>query len=249
MAFWGNQRWTKEAANLLAHANFEIVSGFKENFSRKLKDGSYKLSVGSEIILSASDVKQGGAYRKISEDEEIPLRPGQFAYLITEEDVRIPFTALGFINVATKLKLQGLVNISGFHVDPGYRGKLIFTVFNASPSPITLYKGQEMFRLWLSDLDGAGGDSDTKYDKMPKDLAKGMNGSYSSPFALAERISALEKTTESLRIGRLQIGLAIAFVAIFLLPLTAALYANIYSAWLEPAIGTIVNPKQISTED
>lgn len=234
MSFWANQRWIREAVN------FEVVSGFNENHGTKLKDGCYKLAVGDEIILSASDSTEGSAYRRLTGDEEIRLRPGQFAYLITAESIRVPFTVLGFINVATKFKLEGIVNISGFHVDPGYCGKLIFTVFNASPSDIVLHRGLDLFRLWLCDMDGAGGDSNTRFDHLPKDLAKGMKGSYSSAFALAERISYVEKTVESLRISRLQVGLGIIFIALFLLPFVAGLYANLYSEWMSPRLSNIL---------
>jgi hypothetical protein len=41
---------------------------------------------------------------------------------------------MAFISMRTAFKFKGLVNISGFHVDPGYKGKLIFAVFNASPT-------------------------------------------------------------------------------------------------------------------
>ena len=49
---------------------------------------------------------------------------------------------MAFISIKAKLKFRGLVNVSGFHIDPGYRGKIIFAVFNAGPQPILLRRGQ-----------------------------------------------------------------------------------------------------------
>jgi dCTP deaminase len=46
-----------------------------------------------------------------------------------------------------------LVNVSGFHVDPGYRGQLTFAVFNAGPVPIHLKRGQPIFLIWYASLD------------------------------------------------------------------------------------------------
>jgi dCTP deaminase len=48
---------------------------------------------------------------------------------------------------------MGLINVSGFHVDPGFYGKLIYAVYNAGPSEIHLSRGTEMFLIWFADLD------------------------------------------------------------------------------------------------
>ncbi len=53
------------------------------------------------------------------------------------------------------LKNSGLVNVSGFHVDPGYRGKLLFAVFNAGPQTITVRCDQDAFLIWFARLDTA----------------------------------------------------------------------------------------------
>jgi dCTP deaminase len=43
--------------------------------------------------------------------------------------------------------------VSGFHVDPGYSGKLIFAVFNASPLPIAISDGAPLFKIWFANMD------------------------------------------------------------------------------------------------
>ena len=53
----------------------------------------------------------------------------------------------------TTFKWKGLVNVSGFHVDPGWVGPLIFGVFNAGPSPVHLHRGPPLFLIWYADLD------------------------------------------------------------------------------------------------
>ena len=50
------------------------------------------------------------------------IPPGQFAFLLTAETVTMPDNAIAFISIKARLKFNGLINISGFHVDPGYRG-------------------------------------------------------------------------------------------------------------------------------
>jgi len=53
------------------------------------------------------------------------------------------------------IKFKGLINVSGFHVDPGFKGHLIYSVYNAGPSAIHLERGMDMFLIWYADLDNA----------------------------------------------------------------------------------------------
>src|SRR5262249_9492341 len=78
---------------------------------------------------------------------------GQFGFLLTEEMVVLPNNVMGFISLRTGLKFQGLINVSGFHVDPGYKGYLIYAVYNAGPSQINLSRGMDLFKIWFADLD------------------------------------------------------------------------------------------------
>jgi hypothetical protein len=49
--------------------------------------------------------------------------------------------------------LRGLVNVSGFHVDPGYKDSLKFAVYNAGSKDIVLDYGEPVFLIWYADLD------------------------------------------------------------------------------------------------
>ena len=60
---------------------------------------------------------------------------------------------MGFISVKATYKLKGLVNVSGFDVDPGWTARLIFTVFNAGPGDDPPRKGAFEFLIWIADLD------------------------------------------------------------------------------------------------
>lgn len=117
---------------------------------------AWTLTIGSRIYKTptAAEAKNGShSIQTLAENESFQIPPGQFAFLETRETVKIPRDAMGFISVKAKIKLQGLINVSGFHVDPGYEGILVFTVYNAGPSPIHLHQGQKCFLLWLASLD------------------------------------------------------------------------------------------------
>ncbi|WP_218728278.1 hypothetical protein [Pseudomonas sp. D1HM] len=117
---------------------------------------AYTLAVGPEIYVSPNEHTIDPTtvtVRKLTDGEAFTIPPGQFAFLVTEEIVSIPADALAFISVRAKIKFRGLVNVSGFHVDPGYCGQLTFAVFNAGPVPIHLKRGQAIFLIWFAGLD------------------------------------------------------------------------------------------------
>ena len=120
------------------------------------------------------------------------IPPGQFAFLLTEEVITIPPEVMGFISIKATFKLRGLVNVSGFHVDPGWSGRLIFTVFNAGPSTIHLERNLPMFLLWIADLDDAS--AKQKSGKGANGIPPGIIGNITG---VVDSIYALEKRVET----------------------------------------------------
>ncbi|MDC4794241.1 hypothetical protein NQ839_18835, partial [Acinetobacter baumannii] len=127
---------------------------------------------------------------------------GQFALLITEEIVHVPSDAIAFISFKAKYKYKGLINVSGFHVDPGWRGRLTFSVYNAGPSDVVLEKGNPFALIWYADLDRAGA-SQTEYEDYFKDeppvlsitsnKVSDMSGDIFSPFKLKKEIDDIKE--------------------------------------------------------
>jgi dCTP deaminase len=93
------------------------------------------------------------APERISEKKPyISLQPGQFAILTCFEEINIPDDILAFIALKTTFKFQGLVNISGFHVDPTHKGTLLFAVQNVGPSDIRLKYKEPTFTIFFAEL-------------------------------------------------------------------------------------------------
>lgn len=127
-------------------------------FDPERVDGAaYTLRIGDEAFVSPEgrDTRKPGLTPRLEQDAPIVIPPGQFAYLTTREFVTLPHDFLGFINMKSTLKNSGLVNVSGFHVDPGYKGKLLFAIFNAGPQTVTVRCDQDAFLMWFARLDGA----------------------------------------------------------------------------------------------
>jgi hypothetical protein len=114
---------------------------------------------------------------------------------LTEEKITIPNNAIGFISIKAGIKFRGLVNISGFHVDPGFSGKLKFSVYNAGSRDIVLQRKRRLFLLWLSDLDQPtqpyAGEHAYQSEITPEDVMQ-IAGKIASPGQLKKEIEELK---------------------------------------------------------
>ena len=176
-----------------------LITPFDPNH---IENCAYALSMGPQALITGErDIRKDLDY-----GEPIRIPPGHFAQLLTEESIRIPSDALGLISMKSKVKSLGLVNVSGFHVDPGFQGRLRFSVYNAGPSPVVISRGTPTFLIWLAALDaptqdlyeGQGGrDAFTDRDTMD------MQGNVFTPHVLADRMMTFERGIED-RVGALE---------------------------------------------
>jgi dCTP deaminase len=141
----------------LARSRIEkLVSGtaplfYGDTFESKcLQQSSYDLRLGTQAYLVGEDTPVF-----LTDDEQyLTIPPGQFAILTCFEKLDLPKNLMGFITLRNNLKMQGLVNISGFHVDPTFKGILIFAVNNGGPSDIRLRFRDPTFTIFFADVDG-----------------------------------------------------------------------------------------------
>jgi dCTP deaminase len=146
-----------------------------------------ELCLGREVFVTGQTTKQS-----VAEGEQISIPPGQMALLLTEERIKIPADTMGFISMKSGVKLHGLINISGFHVDPGYDGHLVFSVFNSGPSPVPLTRGEPLFMLFVCSLDGLTTNtyngSRQGLDSIKDEMIRGLQGTFPSPTAIQEQL-------------------------------------------------------------
>lgn len=167
---------------------------------------AYVLRMGEQYYRTADQEQVASGIQKrtnLSANESFVIPPGQFAFLLSKETITVPKNAMAFISMRTQIKFQGLINVSGFHVDPGYVGKLVYAVYNASPSPVHLSENDLVFKIWFCDLNQT---SDDLYVKKPRegireirnDMVRGMNREILSLQSLAEKIRDQEKKMHQL---------------------------------------------------
>jgi dCTP deaminase len=181
--------WSSETLRARAQAE-QLIDTFDPD---RVKHGAYELGVGPQAFVTSDP----GDDTWLKANEKLVVPPGQFGLLMTRETVQVPVNAIGFISIRASIKFRGLINVSGFHVDPGFKGKLKFAVYNAGSQDIVLDQDQRVFMLWYANLDqqttdGYGGQRPYQNVITSDDVMR-IQGEVASPAALREKIEDLRK--------------------------------------------------------
>jgi len=189
MAFWSGQTLRSRLADLVDKPDVG-----------KVDCAAYTLAVGAEYYVTPSDGAadpSSTTLQNLAEGQSFAFPPGQFGYVLTEEIVKVPTSAIAFISIRARVKWRGLVNVSGFHVDPGFSGRLLFAVYNAGPVSIHLRRGDPTFLIWFADLD-CDVQADSKHGMRPvtqidTGAINQVSGVIYSVQGLADKIRTVEK--------------------------------------------------------
>lgn len=194
--FWGGERLKAELPALISDFNLS-----------QMDRASYRLRIGPEVYVSPTgepDDPRNKPRTSLTKGQSFTIPAGQFGFILTEERVSVPMNAVGFISIRAGYKFRGLVNVSGFHVDPNYEGRLIFAVFNAGPGPVHLARGEPCFLIWYADVDQPSQlDKRYGYDTIPSELTGPLAGGLQSFAGLLSKINDNDKKVTE-RIGVLE---------------------------------------------
>ncbi len=184
--FWGGLRLEKELPALVTDYKPERIDG-----------ASYRLRVGPEVYVSPTgepDDPRNKPKTQLADGQGFTVPAGQFGFILTEEKIIVPTSAIAFISIRAGYKFQGLVNVSGFHVDPNYEGRLIFSIFNAGPGPVHLCRGEDCFLIFYADLDQPKQVAKKEgFDSIPSRLTGALAGGLQSFASLLSKINENDK--------------------------------------------------------
>lgn len=256
MSFWSGETLLRKLPPLIT--NFD---------SANVKYASYELAVGGQAFVTKDDLvgsDPSAALTQILKDvppkNTVIIRPGQFAFILTEEHVRVPDNAMALISMKASLKFRGLINVSGFHVDPGFRGHLLFSIYNAGPREVILNRGQKVFIIVYADLDQLStppyvysGMSQGQTSIKTELIENIATGQVFSPMRLAAEMEAIrsEITTVRTRASLID-GVVMASVGIFIstvIGVGAALFGSDTAVatvgfWMQNAIAQYEKTKE-----
>jgi len=190
MAFWSGEKLSQRLPSL--------ISGYDAS---NIDCASYRLTVGDQVFATSDKFATSQPAEPIvsvlgdAPNHTLRIKPGQFAFLMTSESVRVPNDALALISMRAGYKFKGLINVSGFHVDPGWEGQLLFSVYNAGPAEVIIKRGEPMFLIVFADLDK---ESEMVYEGTSKgqrdinvSLLQNMTEQVFSPLMLQRKIEDL----------------------------------------------------------
>lgn len=218
--FWSGDKLNSKCRDLVYYDSSDGQT------DTKIDCASIVLTVGDECYVTG-DVKKGffeNIFDYILSDSErniIHVIPkGQFGLILTREYVKVPKEAIAFISFKAKYKFLGLINVSGFHVDPGWDGKLVFSVYNAGPTDIKLKRGDDFALIWYADLDQDSSIDYVKNQEKPQrsiksDFINNMSGDIFSPSSLKKEIDEV-RVAANTAVERSRLWAWITMFALFL---------------------------------
>ena len=178
---------------------------------KSIQMANYDLRLGEDIYVTTERVPK--KLNIMGKDGVVAIEPGEFGILMTYEYIFVPPDLMGFISIRLSHKQKGLVNISGFHVDPGYYGKLMFAVFNAGPNDTPLRYKEPVFMIMFNELTSDGPKvEESKWsgmDNIPIETLSGLRGTSVSVRNLDERVKRLEMIFPVVLTGVVSIAVAV----------------------------------------
>ncbi len=183
--------WSSETMRRRIRAEYLVVP-YEEDL---ITNCAYELRMGSNAHVTGERENR----QSLEAEQQLRIPPGHFAQLETKEVVRVPPDSLGLISIKSGLKRGGLVNVSGFHVDPGFHGPLVFSVYNAGPSDVVLSRGTPTFLVWFASLDNPTSDLYTgnrQHSGLTDEDVMRMQGEVFTPHVLADRIVDLDREVD-----------------------------------------------------
>lgn len=199
---------SRERIRQLCSQEFTSIIQWDTFNEGNLQQASYDLRLGSESYIVGDEVPT-----QLTADKQqyLTIAPGQFALLMTFEVLNIPDDILCFISLRNSFKMQGLVNISGFHVDPTFKGKLVFAVNNVGPSDIRLKFKDSTFSIFFAQVAGNTGEARKEFGgELPLHYVQLLGGSSVTLTRLQKEIEELK--TKVLMYAPLGIALLIALI-------------------------------------
>lgn len=145
----------------------------------RCEPASYDLALGKVLKAGHGSVDLG-----IGED--IIINGGEWGSIMTSEKIEIPLDMSATYGLRSSVTRRGLMFFGGPQIDPGYRGRLFVSIFNATADPIALRFGDPLFTLILHRL----GEPSEPYDGQ-------FQGLYDFPAGDVERMMKMRSKTFS----------------------------------------------------
>ena len=149
---WFSEKGTARIANPPARATGLLVD---HQIVRAVKDGligidpfTKKNVQPASVNLTLNNVLAAGGKRiSLARGKAFVLRPGRAVIASTLESIEFPRDYLGRIGATPSLSGHGIILIYGLQVEPGFKGRLRFGLFNAGSESVRLVAREPVIGL------------------------------------------------------------------------------------------------------
>lgn len=167
------------AGHLVIDGKESSVEGLKYDFAL----GSRMLFGGKGPINATNLTEQ--------ERSSLVVKPGELVYVMSEEQLDLPMDMKADLSLKRKISHLGIQVLGGSSVDPGYRGRLVFALYNLSTRPFPLQPGRKLIAAQFYKLTAE--ETPPSTSRIPEPL-------YEFPDDLVQLMAVYEPaTTEGLR--------------------------------------------------
>lgn len=112
-----------------------------------VQPASVDLHIGNIFLPESSVDSANGGIRAI---KNYILKPGETVLVEVEEELEIPANYAGFGFPPASVAVQGLLMTNPGHIDPGFKGRLKFTLINMGKKELQIRNGDVIFStIWV----------------------------------------------------------------------------------------------------
>lgn len=113
------------------------------SYKSSYQPGSVDLHVGDIFQPNKKDKESNKVKKRLN------IKPGETILVKTLEEIDLPLNIGGICFAPARLSLKGILIVNIGHIDPGYSGKLHFTIVNLGKDSFTIEKGNMLATMLL----------------------------------------------------------------------------------------------------
>lgn len=110
-----------------------------------------RLKIGSVVLEPFDPACLGSSGYDLRVDMSVTIAPGQYCLAATLERVELGDDVAGTLHIRSSLARSGILASLAL-VDPGFRGQLTISLFNAGANPFCMKKNDRFVQLVLHEL-------------------------------------------------------------------------------------------------
>ncbi|MDR0320573.1 MAG: hypothetical protein LBI28_03650 [Treponema sp.] len=132
--------------------------------------------------------------------ENADIKPGEIAFVMTEESLNLPGNIYCQLSTKRKLSLDGIIILGELIIAPNYKGKLLFGLYNLSSRDYPLLTGKKLVAGVFYKLDKKSDKIPEPINDFPADLIRAViDTKPNSISAVITTISNIKKALDELR--------------------------------------------------